>query len=109
MADGPERVHDDARPVGQVCVADGSSQHAPAGLLDEKVGIRLAHVGGAFRVEDADDDARGVDVGARDPLRRVSEELRAGFEVEVEGDDGAGCVEDAYGVGFDGWHGGIWG
>lgn len=60
-------------------------------------------------MEDGDDDACSVDVGPDGPVGGVGEELDAGFEIEAVGDDGAGRVEDADGVGFYRWYSGVWG
>lgn len=107
VAYAPEGLHDDARAVGEISVAHGGAEDGAASLLDEEVGVGLAHARRAVGVEDGDDDAGGVDVGPDGPLRAVGEELDAGFEVEAVRHDGAGCVEDAHGVRLDRRHGGV--
>jgi len=101
VSDRPERLHDDARAMREVRVADRAAEEGAARALGEGVGLCRVHLRRGGRGERGDDDGGGVDVAAESPLRRVREEVRAGFEVEGQGDEGARRVEDPDGVGLE--------
>lgn len=94
VADVPERLDDDADAVREVALLDGAAVEHCGGVLREQVGVVGGHVGRRRRrVQDAGDDAGGVDEAAEDLVRGVREQLAARLLLEHRADEAARRVE----------------